>query len=161
MGQQRSKRIGSGKGCGCPSLAGPRTELPAWQLVSQAGETHELLHKSSVDDRQPSDLPSSLCSQVWPTELSTMTSMLCVTCVSSSTSCPSAARTRLPSESAMTPGGWYWVYHSLAFLGLSVLTGSQVSLEQVVEYVNKVSLSCGEDGDILGQEQLLVISLLL
>lgn len=61
----------------------------------------------------------------------------------------------------MTPGGWYWVYHSLAFLGLSVLTGSQVSLEQVVEYVNKVSLSCGEDGDILGQEQLLVISLLL
>lgn len=85
-----------------------RTEDRAVSLVggSQAGEPHEHLHTSSVGDREPLGLPSSLCSQVWPTELSTMTLMLCVTCVSSSTSCPSAARTRLPSESATTPGGW-------------------------------------------------------
>jgi hypothetical protein len=85
-----------------------RTEDRAASLVggSQAGEAHEHLHTSSVGDHQPLDLPSSLCSQVWPIELSTMMLMLCVTCVNSSISCPSAARTRLPSESAMTPGGW-------------------------------------------------------
>lgn len=82
---------------------------------------------------------SSLFPQAWLTEPSRMTSMPCAICGSSSTTCPSAARTRLPSASAMIPGGWQAVPPLIFQGGLTLSTlmgppGSLGILEQVVEY---------------------------
>lgn len=121
MGQQRScprQTTGSGQWHGVSLL--DRTEDTATSLVggSPAGDAYTHLGKASAGDHRPLSLPRSLCSQVWPTELSTTMWMPCVTCVSSSTSCPSATRTQLPSASAMTPGGWQLFCPSLAFCPL-------------------------------------------
>lgn len=124
--------------------------------VCQAGEAREHLHMSPVADHRSLGLLSSLCFQVWPTELSTMMWMPCVTYVSSSTTCPSVARIQLRSASAMTQGGWQRACPSLAFWHLypDRISGQLGAGCRVCQQ----GPSCGEVAGIWGQEQSLVIS---
>lgn len=127
--QSRERGVWAGRGASHGVFILDKAEDRAASLVGvcQAGEVCEHLHLSPVADHRSLGLLSSLCFQVWPTELSTMMWMPCVTYVSSSTTCPSVARTQLRSASAMTQGRWRLVH--LWPSGISILTGSQVSLE--------------------------------
>lgn len=151
--QSRERGVWAGRGAPHGVSILDKTEDRAASVVGvcQAGEAREHLHLSPVADHRSLGLLSSLCFQVWPTELLTMMWMPCVTYVSSSTTCPSVARTQLRSASAMTQGRWRQACPSLAFWHLYAdrISGPLGAVCRVCQQ----GPSCGEVAGIWGWEQ--------